>query len=80
MNEWLRLATRRSVARRALGYAVVVGAVLVAINQGDAILLGDISTVRVLRILLTVSVPYVVSTASAVSALRQHLGSEGTVP
>jgi len=70
MNEWLQLATRPAVARRALGYAVVVGAVLILINHGDAIARGDISIGRMLRMVLTVTVPYMVSTASSVGALR----------
>jgi hypothetical protein len=70
MIEWFQLATRPLVARRALAYAVVVGAVLIAINHGDAILRGDISVARQLRMALTVTVPYVVSTASSVGALR----------
>ena len=74
MNDWLRLATRRSVARRALGYAVVVGAVLILINQGDAIVRGDISIIRLLRVVLTATVPHVVSTASSVGALRDARG------
>jgi hypothetical protein len=69
MTEWLRLATRPAVVRRALGYAVVVGAVLILINHGDAIVRGDISTVRLLRMALTVTVPYIVSTASSVGAM-----------
>ena len=71
MAEWLRLATRPSVMRRALQYAVVVGAVLIAINHGDAILRRDMSIGRLLRMALTVTVPYAVSTASSVGALRE---------
>jgi hypothetical protein len=70
MSEWLRLATRPSVRHRALGYALVVGTVLIVINHGDAIVRGDVSVARLLRMMLTVTVPYVVSTASAVGALR----------
>jgi hypothetical protein len=76
MNEWLQLATRPAVMRRALGYAVVVGAVLIFINHGDAIVRGDISIGRLLRIVLTVTVPYVVSTASSVGALRDARRSQ----
>jgi len=71
MNEWFRAATRPSVIRRALSYAIVVGVVLIAINHGDAILQGDVSFSRLLRMLLTICVPYVVSTASSVGALRE---------
>ena len=70
MTEWIRLAIRPSIRRRALRYAVGVGSVLIAINHGDAILDGDFSVGRVLRMILTVIVPYCVSTASAVSALQ----------
>lgn len=71
-NGWFRLASGRSVVRRACRYAVCVGALLIAINHGDAILRGDISIARVLRMVLTAMVPYAVSTASSVSALRER--------
>jgi hypothetical protein len=70
--EWLRLARRPSVVRRALGYAIGVGILLIAINHGDAILRGDVSLGGLLRMSLTIVVPYSVSTASSVSALREH--------
>lgn len=70
MSEWLRLAISASVVRRALGYAVVVGALLVAINHGDAIVTGTVTPDRLLRMGLTVLVPYCVSTFSSVGAMR----------
>ena len=70
MTEWLRLATARSVVRRAARYALGVGLLLIAINHGDAIVRGDVTLARALRMLLTVMVPYCVSTASSVGALR----------
>lgn len=72
MNDWLRLATQRSIVRRACRYAVCVSAVLIAINHGNALLHGDISFARLLRMVLTAMVPYAVSTASSVSALREQ--------
>jgi len=77
MNEWLRLAISESVVRRAVRVAAIVGTVLIAINHGDAILSGDISPLRWFRIVLTVCVPYCVSTYSSVSALLQR---ERTTP
>jgi len=68
----MRLARQPKVVRRAVKYALVVGAVLVTINHGEAILRGDVPVSRLLRIALTVAVPYVVSTASAVSAIRDR--------
>jgi len=67
---FLAVAIQPRIVRRALGYAVVVGALLIAINHGDALLAGEISTGRSLKMLLTVLVPYCVSTASSVSAIR----------
>jgi len=67
---WIALATSASVVRRATVVAIVVGTVLVAINHGDAILRAELGVGRLLRIALTVMVPYCVSTYSSVSALR----------
>ncbi len=65
---WLRLAAEPAVVRRALAYGVIVGALLVAINHGDALLAGQMDVGRWLRAGLTVIVPYCVSTASSVAA------------
>lgn len=70
MREWFELASEGAVVRRALACAVVVGTILIAINHGDALLRGEITTDRLLRLALTLLVPYCVSTYSSVSALR----------
>ena len=71
MTEWLRTAAEPRIVRRALKYSLVVGAVLIAINHGDAIVRGDVGVARLLRMLLTMMVPYCVSTASSVGAIRE---------
>lgn len=71
MRRWVRLATSGAVVRRALKFAVVVGAILVSINHGDAILNGEVDGSRVAKMVLTVFVPYAVSTASSVAALLE---------
>ncbi len=71
VREWLRLAMSAPVRRRALRYAVVVGAILLTINHGDAILRGDLPPDRLLRMGLTMLVPYLVSTFSSVGAMLQ---------
>lgn len=71
MPEWLSIAMYPRVVRRGLRYAAVVGAILLAINHGDAILRGDIPLSRALRMLLTVMVPYCVATLSSVEAIRE---------
>lgn len=74
MKSWLEIATSTPVVRRALVYAVVVGAVLISINHGDAILQGDFDRARLWKAFLTVCVPYTVSTLSSVQAIRQKNG------
>ncbi|MCP5039618.1 MAG: hypothetical protein GY944_01230 [bacterium] len=73
----LEIARSRPVVRRAIGYALVVGAVLISINHGDAILRGDLDAVRTLKMGLTVLVPYAVSTLSSVQATRDLASSQG---
>jgi len=62
----LTLCFSRPVARRAGISALIVGAILVLINHGTAIRGGAVDQGRLLQILLTVLVPYVVSTVSSV--------------
>ena len=69
---FMAVAVQRNIVRRALAYALVVGAILIAINHGDALLAGEISMGRVLKMALTALVPYCVSTASSVSAIRDQ--------
>ncbi len=70
MSSWLSIATRPRVWRRALAYGVVVGAILIAINHGDALLRGDVDSVRIVKMMITPLVPYIVSTLSSVGAIR----------
>ncbi len=73
MDGFLGVALRGPVVRRALGFALVVGAVLVGINYGDALLGGRaLGASDWLKMGLTVCVPYVVSTLSSVAAIRDQ--------
>ena len=65
---WFEIAASRGVVVRALKYGVGVGAILISINHGDALLAGQVDPVRLAKMGLTVLVPYCVSTASSVSA------------
>lgn len=71
MRSWLELALSAAVVRRAIKYAVVVGVILIAINHGDVILAGEVSLAGVLKMILTLFVPYAVSTSSSVAAMRE---------
>jgi len=55
----------------------MVGPVLIAINHGDAILRGQVDLVCILKMGLTVLVPYVVSTCSSVAVLMNPFVSQG---
>lgn len=70
LQAWLQDAGRPSVVRRALIYAIVVGAILIVINHGGALRAGEVTGVRVIQMVLTSAVPYVVSTLSSVGAMR----------
>ena len=70
LREWGRIAGERTVVVRGLKYAVVVGAVLVIINHGDRILQSPIDGRTLVKIGLTVLVPYCVSVLSSVAATR----------
>ncbi len=70
MMIWLKIACERQVVVRSLNYAFIVGPILIAINEGDQILAGNITTTVVAKMLMTVCVPYLVSTFSSVGAIR----------
>jgi hypothetical protein len=71
VTAWLRLAAHPATVRRALITALIVGFVLIAINDGPAILGGQLTRERIVQMCLTVLVPYVVSTVSSVSTRRE---------
>lgn len=62
--------TSRAIRRRAVATAAVVGTVLVAINQGDALLSGSIAAPMWWKIPLTYLVPYAVTTWGALNGAR----------
>lgn len=71
-TSFLSLAASDRTPLRALDTAAVVGSILVAINQGEAILAGE--GVDVLKMGLTYLVPFFVATISAASSKRVYAG------
>ena len=65
-----QIATRRDVVLRALRVAVVVGSILIALNQGDVLLSSELDRSTLWKVLLTPIVPYLVSVFSSVAAIR----------
>jgi hypothetical protein len=70
ISEWLRLAKRPAIVKRAARTAALVGLVLSVINHGSELLSGKVTGTSVLQICLTITVPYIVSTTSSVATLK----------
>jgi hypothetical protein len=71
MSGVLALCFSKSVIRRASYSAILVGAILILINNSDALLQGEFDRQRLFRMFLTVIVPYIVSTVSSVTTIRE---------
>jgi hypothetical protein len=72
MKEWFSIAMRRDIVLRGLRVGAIVGTILVAINQGDMIVSGQLNASAAWKIPLTYLVPYCVSTYGGVSAIRAY--------
>jgi len=77
MKNWLRTAIQRDIVMRSLKVGGIVGTILVAINQGDALLAETLPAEAIWKIPMTYCVPYCVSTYASVSAVlaKSHGGS-----
>ena len=66
-NWWkrLRLVCTPQIMRRALGAAVLVGSILILLNQGDLLLSGQITRRVMLKSLLTPIIPFCVTLLGA---------------
>jgi hypothetical protein len=79
LRTWLISAAHPTTVRRARMTALIVGTLLVAINHGPAVVTGQLTGKRVFQILLTLVVPYLVSTASSIST-RNEMRSTPALP
>ncbi len=68
-NEWFEVASRPGVVRRSAKVSLLVGTLLVVINQGNLLLSGSFFPELFWKIPLTYCVPYAVSTYAAVDAI-----------
>ena len=66
-----RLAKQPSIVSRGLRFSAIVGTILVLINHGDRIILGEFDTTQGFQVLLTYAVPYIVSCLSSVQSLLE---------
>ena len=69
MRIWMQKATPPDVVGRGLMFALIIGTVITAINQGDMLASGAITPGILLKILLNYCVPYFVSTYADLKAL-----------
>ncbi len=69
MKSFFALCFTKSIVKRAGITALIVGTILISINHGDALLKGQLDNGRLFKIVLTLFVPYVVSTVSSVSTV-----------
>ncbi|PAJ74960.1 hypothetical protein CJF42_07755 [Pseudoalteromonas sp. NBT06-2] len=74
--QWLKLATRTIVIIRSLKVAMVVGTILVFINQADVIINGELMLSHFIKIILTYCVPYCVSTYASVDSMLNSNATE----
>jgi len=71
---WRHVALHRTVWRRAVVTALIVGTIVTAINQGNLILSHGFTHEILLKMALTYCVPFFVSTSGALGAARVHSG------
>jgi len=69
MKRWIRAAARRDVVRRSIRVALLVGAILVAINYTDRWLEGSLVSFDFVKMALTFLVPYCVCTYACVTTI-----------
>ncbi|MEH6449481.1 MAG: nitrate/nitrite transporter NrtS [Oleispira sp.] len=71
-KSWWDIALEREVIKRSLKTSLIVGSILAMINHGDALLALDMPLDRVIKMVLTYAVPYLVSTSASIGAIRHH--------
>lgn len=71
-KEICRIASRTSVARRAFLISLFVGNLVGLLNHGDKIFTGHMTSTDWLKYGMTFLIPYSVSTASSVLAIRDQ--------
>ena len=69
-----RHAFEPALVKRAIIISLIVGTILVTINHGHIICKGEVCWFTVMQILLTMLVPYTVSTLSSVLAISDETG------
>lgn len=69
MGNWFAVAFRVDVVKRSAKVSLIVGTLLLIINQLDIIMTQGFDMVLVFKVILTYCVPYCVATYSSVSSI-----------
>ncbi len=69
---WWTIAFRPEVIKRSAQTSLIVGTLLAFINHGDALLALNMPLERIVKMILTYLVPYVVSTSASIGAIQHH--------
>jgi hypothetical protein len=72
LKQKLEVAFSPTIMKRSLKVSIIVGTLLMLINHGDALFNGELDLIRMLKILLTYTVPYLVSTQAGVAATLEQ--------
>ena len=68
LRTFFAIATERGTVVRAVKIALIVGCILVAVNEGSVLLRGELDADGWMRATMNFAVPYCVSTVSTVLA------------
>lgn len=74
IRKYLTTMLEPSIVKRGLKYSAIVGTLLVLINQSDALAQGSMNATQIWQILLTYTVPYLVSSLSSAQAIFAEEG------
>lgn len=75
-RSWIATACSEEVVKRSLKVSLIVGTILVSINQGDLLLSGEAGRDLFWKIPMTYCVPYAVSTYASVDALLRGTSTD----
>lgn len=69
-REWVRYALSKATILRGLKFSFLVGPIYIIINHGDALLRLDVDSTRLLKMFMTMVVPFCVSVFSSIQTVR----------
>lgn len=68
----LNIIFKKNALLRALIISIIVGILLAAINYGDCMIMGTMTTICWIKVCVTFCVPFLVSLISSALAIKKH--------